>query len=112
MNNKLPKALEQKQELKRQETINRVLRAINEIKTQGGKITIKNLMEITGLSRSVFSKPHIRELLEKGNIKPVSTNTLKPNTKNEQISALRQKNAELEHELELLRGELFLAMNK
>lgn len=60
---KLPKELAEKQELQRQENINKVLRAISDIQDEGRKVTITALMEFTGLSRITFSKPHIRELL-------------------------------------------------
>ena len=60
---RLPKGLAEKQELQRQETINRVLRAIADLKNEDRKVTITTLVEYTGLSRSTFSKVHIRELL-------------------------------------------------
>ena len=67
MNNKIPRELKEKQKLQRQKTINAVLRAIEGLKAEGFNIKIKDLMEYTGLSRSVFGKPHIRKvLIEKG----------------------------------------------
>ncbi len=62
-NKGLPKQLTEKQELLRQQSINKVLRAIEELKAEGRSVTIAALVEFTGLSRSVFSKGHIRELL-------------------------------------------------
>lgn len=60
---KLPQGLTEKQELQRQETINKVLWAVADIKSERGKITISTLAEYAGLSRSTFAKSHIRELL-------------------------------------------------
>ena len=62
-NKGLPKQLTEKQELLRQQSINKVLRAIEKLKAEGRNVTITALVEFTGLSRSVFSKGHIRELL-------------------------------------------------
>ena len=62
-NKGLPKQLTEKQELLRQQSINKVLRAIEQLKAEGRSVTITALVEFTGLSRSVFSKGHIRELL-------------------------------------------------
>lgn len=118
---KLPDGLAKKQELQRQETINKVLRAIFDIKNEGRKVTISALTEFTGLSRSTFAKAHIRELLmEHGYIQSDSvtiplkckeTNrTVVISEKDRLIAELRVKNAELERECELLRGRLFIAM--
>lgn len=125
MSNKLPKQLSEKQELLRQQTINRVLHAITDIKTEGGVVTIAALVEFTGLSRSVFAKPHIRELLTEYGYnnhnevvrqarrqgKPTKqTKILKE--KDIQIARLQFENTELRHECELLRGRLFLMMQQ
>lgn len=118
---KLPKGLAEKQELQRQETINKVLRACADIKSEGGKVAISALVEHTGLSRSTFSKPHIRELLMEfgyasGDVAVVSHKRKKHKQdeiiakKDRQIAELRNKNAELEQECELLRGRLFLLL--
>lgn len=56
---KVPEQLAAKQETQRQKTINLVLRAIHDLNNEGYSIRIKDLMEITGLSRSVFAKLHI-----------------------------------------------------
>lgn len=120
---KLPHALAEKQELQRQETINKVLRACADIKSEGGKVTVSALVEHTGLARSTFAKPHIRELLAEygdafGNIAAVPCKRKKAKQddtiaeKDKQIAKLRTKNAELEQECELLRGKLFLMMQK
>lgn len=116
--NNLPIELQKQQELKKQESINKVLRAINDMKNEGRKVTISALMEFTGLSRLTFAKPHIRELLidfgytQKGadRASKGKKKTKKSSDKDKTIAELREKNAKLEHECELLRGRLFLKM--
>jgi len=118
---RLPKGLAEKQEFQRQETINRVLRAIADLKNEDRKVTISMLIEYTGLSRSTFSKVHIRELLVEygyalGDDATISPKRKKINLsemlseKDRLIAELRIKNTKLERECELLRGRLFLAM--
>lgn len=120
---KLPQGLAEKQELQRQETINKVLRAAADIKSEGGEVTISALVEYTGLSRSTFAKPHIRELLAEygyasGDSAAASHKRKKVKQdkivaeKDRQIADLRVRNAELESECEILRGGLLLAMQK
>lgn len=120
---KLPHALAEKQELQRQETINKVLRACADIKSEGGKVTVSALVEHTGLARSTFAKPHIRELLAEygdafGDVAVVQHKRKKAKQddtiaeKDRQIADLRVKNAELEKECELLRGRIFLLIEK
>ena len=117
---KLPDGLAKKQKLQRQETINKILRAIADMKNEGRTVTISALMEFTGLSRSTFSKSHIRELLadygytqkgDDGNSKG-KKKTKKSSDKDKTIAEMRARNAELERECELLRGRLFLMMEK
>lgn len=118
---KLPQGLAEKQELQRQETINKVLRAAADIKSEGGEVTISVLREYTGLSRSTFAKPHIRELLQERGCTAKGIVPLSPRYKqtqqdeiilgkDRQITELKAKNEELERECELLRGRLFLAI--
>lgn len=127
---KIPERLVAKQETQRQKTINLVLIAIHDLKNEGYSIKIKDLMEATGLSRSVFAKPHIRKLLDDngiGHIKmepavpvpPVSRKqsqiaNLKEKLarKDEYIAKLTDENQVLKNECELLRGKLFLLMQK
>lgn len=118
----LPKGLAEKQELQRQQTINKVLRAIADMEGEGRKVTISVLVEFTGLSRSTFAKPHIRELLMKHGYIQSDSITISPecnktnrtaviSEKDRLIAELRVKNAELKRECELLRGRLFMIMN-
>lgn len=125
---KLPGKLREKQEHQRQITINLVLRAIAELEAEGYSIKIKDLMDRAGLSRSVFAKPHIRELLvSKGIVKAEtscddtvaskdksSSSSLrnKLRQKDIRISALTSENEALRDECALLRGQLFLLMQR
>lgn len=117
----LPDGLAKKQGLLRQKTINKVLRAITDIQNEDRKVTVSALVEFTGMSRSTFAKPHIRELLvEQGYTQGDTVSTArKKNNKSVVISekkmviaGLRAKNADLERECELLRGRLFLLLNR
>lgn len=119
----IPPTLVARQEHQRQETMNKVLRAIEDIKAEGRKVSISTLVEFTGLSRSAFAKPHIRSLLEglgyaprtdaaktpRSSIKSNGQDTVE---KDRMIAQLRARNKELERECELLRGRLYLAMQK
>lgn len=127
MNSKIPKELAQKQEHQRQSTINIVLRAISELKAEGHIIRIKDLMDYTGLSRSVFSKKHIRAILiGQGVVSQKDCDSARVHPKQSGESRFRQKltkkdlrirelmaeNASLKSECELLRGKLFLLMQR
>lgn len=53
MKRELPPALIQKQEQMRQQTIGKVLRAMEDLKAEGCRINIKNLMAYSGLQIAV-----------------------------------------------------------
>lgn len=131
MDKKLPNALAEKQERQRQETANKVLHAFIELQAQGCRLSISNLMDFTGLSRSVFSKPHVRAVMAEfgypplketaaesaaNSPSPAQTKEQKLRTelrkRNESIRILREKNAALKEECELLRGQIFLLQMK
>lgn len=127
---KLPNALAQKQEIQRQTSINLVMCAIVDLNADRYRIKIKDLMEYTGLSRSIFAKPHIRQILvSKGISKPplkgdtdqktsasraahISNLENKLRQKDEYIHRLTTENNELKDECALLRGKLFLLMQR
>ena len=48
----------------RQQTIEKVLRAMEDLKAEGRRINIKNLMAYSELSRYVFAKFHVRDLTQ------------------------------------------------
>jgi len=129
MNEKVPQSLKDKQELTRQQTINAVIKAIHELKEQGYVVKIKDLMEYTGLSRSTFGKNHVREVLERYDVvekkkieeegadAPITISAEKRlrkklERKDERIKKLVEENMELKQECELLRGRLFLLMQR
>lgn len=130
MNNRLPETLSAKQEQTRQETINKVLHALSELQAQGCRLSIKNLMEYTGLSRSVFAKPHVRAVLseyvaaftrpeapatdEEVPVHQTKEQKLRAEIrkKDTQIKRLREEKVALKKECELLRGRLFLLMQR
>lgn len=115
--------------MQRQKTINLVLRAIHELKAEGYKVKIKDLIEYTNLSRSVFSKPHIRKILmENGIVRggEIEEQEKKATNKATQISNLKRKllqkeeyiqrlldeNEASKEENALLRGRLYLLMQR
>jgi len=122
--------LAQKQEIQRQTSINLVMCAIVDLNADRYRIKIKDLMEYTGLSRSIFAKPHIRQILvSKGISKPplkgdtdqktsasraahISNLENKLRQKDEYIHRLTTENNELKDECALLRGKLFLLMQR
>ena len=127
---KLSKNLLDRQEMQRQKTINIVLRAIAELKAEHYSIKIKDLLDYTGLSRSVFSKPHIRSILAVSGItkgkdythskmkKPTNRSTQICNLKKkilqkeEYILKLTSENEVLKSECTLLRGRLYLLIQR
>lgn len=122
---KLPQTLVEKQEKVRNNTIEMVTNAIIELEAQGYDIKIRDLIEVTGLSRSVFAKPHIRKVLvEYGISKPdwiESPPTSKRKShdtatllaeKDGYIQRLLAENEQMKYEIELLRGKIHLLMHK
>lgn len=99
--NKLNKGLQNRQEELRQKTAKSVEEAIKSLKEEGFEISVKLLMERTGLSRPVFSKVHVLEVLKKHgvcrykNIKQVSQDNDKS-----YIKGLESQVNELSKELE------------
>lgn len=84
------------------------------------------MMDYTGLSRSTFSKPHVRELLTKfgysytgdqasSEVKAQAKKrrqSEKLREKDERIQNLTEENKALKEECELLRSRLFLLMQR
>jgi Mn-dependent DtxR family transcriptional regulator len=93
--NKLPRVIEEKQALQRQETVNKVLRAINDLSNEGANIRIKDLIEYTGLSRSTFAKQHVRDILiDKGIVESKKERSKIKTNKPTRISNLMKKSEE------------------
>jgi len=64
MGKNIPPALAERQELQRQDTINKILHAMQYLMDNGADVGIAELVHLTGLSRSVFAKPHVRTVLD------------------------------------------------
>lgn len=124
----LPKNLLDRQETERLKTAEIVAKAISELESEGYRIKIQDLIKVTGLSRSVFSKPHVRQILvERGIVKPYYSpippdnneihreETLpkkKDKKKDEYIQRLLDENNQLRREVEILRGKIHILMHK
>ncbi len=126
MNNKIPKELAERQKQQRQNTANTVRKAIEDLSSEGHKITIKLLMEYTGLSRSVFGKEHVKDVLTAngiGNENDCNHKSKRKDSYEEQlkdvinrqkkiIEQLKREICELNTECEMLRGQIFELMQK
>lgn len=96
---------------------------MEDLEAEGCRINIKNLMAYSGLRRSVFAKPHIRNLIQDQlTVNEQKTapkrRTVRKNQQEEieeyisRIDRLSEENEQLKKECELLRDKLFLLMNK
>lgn len=123
MKRELLPALIQKQEQMRHQIIEKILRAMEDLKAEGCRMNIKNLMAYSGLSRPVFTKTHVRNLIQdqlaaKGQKTTPQKGTVRKNQQEEiaayisRIDRLTEENEQLKKECELLRGRLFLLINK
>lgn len=65
---KLPESLIKFQEQRRAETLRTIQNAIDTLKEEGTIVTKKLLIELSGYSASTFSKPHVKELLERNEV--------------------------------------------
>ena len=130
---KIPEALVALQQKQRDHTISIVRNAIQEFRAEGYPITVKHLCERTELSRSVFSKPHVRALIEDARCSQRSATTISEESLERQYAKtlsqlekskrretelksanvqLRETILELRSECELLRGELHSLMRQ
>jgi len=129
----IPNSLRISQQRQREQTISVVNTAIRELYAEGYPITINRLCERTGLSRSVFSKPHVKSVVDEAklassSIKTIPEGTLEirydklllqlENSKRRETDLkvanvkLRETVLELRSECELLRGELHTLMRQ
>lgn len=124
MKKKLPQTLLNKQESERATTAAAVTNAIIELNSQGYNTRIKDIMFVTGLSRSVFAKPHIRRVLveygvvEPGDVEISAAGRAQRDVniilaeKDGYIDRLLFENEQLRNEIELLRGEVHLLTHR
>lgn len=125
MGKNIPLALAERQERQRQETINKVLHAIDYMSSQGMEISIGNLAHLTGLSRSVFAKPHVRTVID-DHFRAYEETMLEQRKQAEKavrkrdrtklnverIKRLTEENDALKEECAMLRSRLFLLMQR
>jgi hypothetical protein len=129
---KVPDSLIDLQQKQREQTLSSVKSTIQELQAEGYPITIKRLCERTGLSRSVFSKPHVKAVLDEElsnrSVKAIPEGTLesqyaklllqleKSKRRESDLRSaniqLRETVQELRSECELLRGELHSLMQR
>ena len=125
MKKKLPTNLLEKQEFERKATMAAVTDAIIELESQGYNKRIKDIMSVTGLSRSVFAKPHIRKvLIEYGIVEPKEHSVIHKKIcdikggevllaeKDGYINRLLLENELMRQEIESLRGEIHLLTHR
>lgn len=130
---KIPDSLIALQQRQREHTISIVRDAIQELQAEGHLITVKRLCEWTGLSRSVFSKPHVKALVKDAVHSQCPATTISEESMKRQYAKvlsqleksmrremelkstniqLRETIQELRSECELLRGELHSHMRQ
>ena len=118
MKKKIPDQLARKQEQQRQETVNRIMWALDTLESMGMEASVRNLVAVSGLSHSVFYKPHVKKFIaeycpgvyvlsddEEEEDMPERT----PEEETE-IARLTSKLEALERENEYLRGKVFLLL--
>lgn len=133
----LPNEIRDFQEKSKTATIDKVQTAITDLQAEGFIVTRKLLLERTGLSNSVLSKQHIKDVLKDNRVcqyavkKKIKTESDKDilvelNNANKKIESLEEKVKDLESKLnkekveyykmkeanEILRGELHLLKQK
>lgn len=133
----LPNEIRDFQEKSKTTTIDKVQTAIADLQAEGFIVTRKLLLERTGLSNSVLSKQHIKDVLKENRVcqyavkKKIKTEgnadiLLELNKSNKKIESLEEKVKDLENKLnkekveyykmkeanEILRGELHLLKQK
>ena len=118
MKKKIPEQLARRQEQQRQETINRIMWALDKLDAMGMDESIRNLVAITGLSHSVFYKPHVKKFISEycpgiymvPDVEPEEDTSEKTPEEEAEIARLTAKLEALERENEYLRGKVFLLL--
>jgi len=123
--NELPEKLTAQQQKKREATIGIVKKAIDDVAAEGAALSVKRICEYSGLSRSVFSKPHIKRVLkeygvgekkaagiERAESAKIEKLQAEINGKNDVIKRLKNELGHKTVECELLRGKLHMLAQK
>lgn len=95
----LPEKLLEQQAKKRKLTANTVQKAIDELKAEGCKVTMSNLVERTGFARATLSKPHVEEVLKNNRVCKYERIRVKKDN-------LKKDRADFELEIEELKKKL------
>lgn len=77
MKKNIPNELKMLQDERRILTIKKIENGIIELESEGAFVSIPALVVRTGLSRAVFNKVHVREVLKDHNIGPYAINNIK-----------------------------------
>lgn len=102
---KLPETILNKQKLQREESMKKVQKAINEIKSEGYKVTMKLIQERSNLARSTLSKPHIQDILRANCVCKYEDKKTITNTKTKNVKELEAEIYILEKKIERLKLE-------
>lgn len=106
-NRDIPKSLKDLQSSKRLTTVKKVQDAINDITEDGGVVTKKRLIELTGLSNSTFSKPHVISVLKANEVCQFKKSKIKETAaENLVISRLYKEIEQLQNDKQLLQAKL------
>lgn len=87
---------------KKQETIGKVQSAIDIIKEQGRVVTRKALLEESGVSSAVLSKPYIKEILKQNNVLMYEKKVLSQEIGIDSYKLLLQENDSLKKQIQKL----------
>lgn len=112
MKRELPNALKERQSKQRHESIERVNEAIRELKEEGQRVTIKLLVERTGLSRATLSKPHIEEVLKDNRVCKFERRIYIKSSDNVDINELELEISKLQSKLDKSNKELKKLKNR
>ena len=118
MKKKIPEQLARRQEQQRQETVNRIMWALDTLESMGMDASVRNLTAVSGLSHSVFYKPHVKKFIAEycpgiymvPDVEPEEDTSEKTPEEEAEIARLTAKLEALERENEYLRGKVFLLL--
>lgn len=103
----IPENLKEKQEKQKLDTINKIQNSIDIIQEEGGIVTKKKLIEMTGLSNATFSKPHVKDVLKANKVCQFkNTKQVIKNNDKALTEQLYLKISKLERENNLLNSKL------